>query len=542
MRKQKRILGILMAVVLAFGLSGCGNGSDSPSDGGAAKTESDSGVKQGESKTAGADSGTKQTEAQDTAASPSWSSDDEAEISIMLNGDNTPDTDNIVLKELEKRTNTKINMIYVAGGDYETKLSTMVAAGTLPDIFSCKVADAADYIAAGLLTEVGDLLERKAPNVIADTKDILGKVAVNQDGIYLVPSSDKYWGCNINIRTDWLENLGLEMPDDLESFRNVMHAFTYDDPDGNGKDDTYGYACNLSIIQGTGRGFESIFGAFGIPKGRNIELEDGTITVWVKHPKFLDAVAYIKTLIDDGVVEPDYVTIPQMDMFGKLWTGVAGCMEWECVGPTNNWMPARYTEDPVPEFGFPVIKGPDGQSGVAAQYPNLNSGYVFSAACRNLEGAARIADYCMSEEGSDLLFLGVEDVMYRWIDKSNGEFEYLGQYQDSATHRAAGGYCYWGLFKPANNAQYRTLNKQTREGVDQAWQQGIDWIDITGISQVRSDRGADMDQVLNEMIAELLSTKDDVKEVYDSYMKEWEKVGGSDWETEVAQLWKEQNQ
>ena len=64
------------------------------------------------------------------------------------------------------------------------------------------------------------------------------------------------------------------------------------------------------------------------------------------------------------------------------------------------------------------------------------------------------------------------------------------------------------------------MNEQTREGVKQAWDQGIDWAYITSPSQVRIDCGADMDQVINEMIAELLSTKEDLQTIYDSYIEE----------------------
>lgn len=530
MRRERRFVCGILAAVLALSLNGCGGGATAETE--AVKETGELGNTTAEQK---------ETEEETTAAA--WTSDDREEITIMLYGDNTPDADNIVLQELEKQTNTKINVIYLPFSDYNTKLSTMIAAGTTPDIFYCSnLADVTDYKENGLLANVEELLKAKAPNVMADAGELMSQVSVNQDGIYIVPSPAKDWGGNVNLRTDWLENLGLEMPADLESFRQVMHAFTYDDPDGDGQNDTYGYTFNLNnLTQSSGRAFQSIFGAYGIPKGKTIELADGTVTSWVKHPQFLEAVAYIKSLIDDGVAEPDYVTIPQMDMFGKLWTGVAGCMEWECVGPTNNWMPVRYTENPVPTFGFPLLKGPEGKSGVPAIYADLTSGWVFSASCKNLEGAARIADYCMSPEGSDLLFLGVEDVMYKWTDKEKGEFEYLDQYKDNATHRAAGGFCYWMLFKPSDNAQYRTLNEQTREGVNQAWDNGIDWAYLTGTSQVRIDCGADMDQVINEMIAELLSTKDDLQTVYDSYMEEWENVGGSDWEKEVTAQWKEQN-
>ena len=44
----------------------------------------------------------------------------------------------------------------------------------------------------------------------------------------------------VTIRKDWLENLGLEEPKTIDEFYNVLKAFTKDDPDGNGKDDTYG--------------------------------------------------------------------------------------------------------------------------------------------------------------------------------------------------------------------------------------------------------------------------------------------------------------
>lgn len=357
----------------------------------------------------------------------------------------------------------------------------------------------------------------------------------------MVPSPALEYTANVNLRSDWLENLGLEEPVDLESYRNVLHAFTYDDPDGDGQDDTYGLTFRLdNLTTASEKAFQNIFGAYGIPKGREIELEDGTVTTWVKHPRFLEAISYIRTLINDGVVEPDYVAIPQMDMFGKLWTGVAGCLEWECVGPTNNWMPSRYTEDPVPTFCFPLLKGPYGDSGVPASYPKLTEGWMFSASSKNLEGAVRVANYCMSEEGSDLLYLGVEGTMFQWIDKEAGTFEYLDIYKDSASHRAAGGYCYWRLFKPANNAEFRTLNEQTRKGVQEAWDNGIDWAYITGVSQERKENGADMDQIISEMLAELLTTEEDLQTVYDSYMEEWETVGGSAWEEEATQMWKEQ--
>lgn len=532
-RKAAKALGLVMAAVMALETTGCGSSGTAREGSQTPQTTSGSG--------AGASAGA-EASAGGTGDQKAWTDDDSAVITILMDGANTPDERNIVIEELEKQTGTKINMVYVPQGDYDTKLNTMIAADNAPDIFWCKdLSSAEDYKAAGIIANVEDVLKEFAPNVMEETKDVLYKCTANRDGVYMVPNTCMAWGVNVCIREDWLENLGLEMPDDLESFAQAMHAFTYDDPDGNGKDDTIGYSFSLSTMVGTGRTGQNLFGAFGIAKGHTMVMEDGTVTTWAKHPRFLDAVKYVKRLVDDGVCEPDYISIPNINMFEKIWNGTSGCIEWECMGPTNNWMAGRYVEDPLPRFGFAVLKGPEGDYGTSACYTEYSKGWVFSAKSKNLEGCARIANYCMSEEGSDLMILGVEDVMYKWIDKEAGTIEYLDQYKDSATHRAAGGYCYDRLFKPLYNAEVRTANVQTREGAELAWSVGVDWADILTASQVYIDCGADMDQVINEMFAELLSTDEDkMQEVYDRYMKEWEDVGGSSWEEEVTRLWNEQ--
>ncbi len=48
--------------------------------------------------------------------------------------------------------------------------------------------------------------------------------------------------------TGWTK-LGLEAPTTLDEFMEVAKAFTFNDPDGNGKDDTYGYC---AFIDGSG--------------------------------------------------------------------------------------------------------------------------------------------------------------------------------------------------------------------------------------------------------------------------------------------------
>jgi putative aldouronate transport system substrate-binding protein len=463
-----------------------------------------------------------------------------AKVTIFMDGNNVVESPNIVLDALGKATNTEIDMIWVTSNDREAKLNALLAGGTLPDIFKTDVATATELKEAGLLADVSKLLPTMAPNILADVGNILSVCPVNNDGTYMIISGRKEWADQLGLRTDWLKNLGMELPTDLDSLYDVFYAFTYNDPDKNGKNDTYGLAAALDTGGHPFRSFSAIFGAYGIPRYSTIILQDGSLTTWVKHPEFVSAITYIRRLIAEGLAEPDWATIPYVDHVHKLWNGVAGAIECEAVGTTNNWYPARYVETPTPTFDFPIISGPGGIHGVPSVYSDYSSGFVFSAKA-DLEACLRVANFCCSIEGSDLLTLGVENEMYRWVDKSNGEVEYLGKYADPTTHRANGGYNYARLFIPINNAVLRTLNRQTQEAVAKAWANGLpNNANVIAPLQTRIDYGADMDQVIKEMYAELLGTKENVNTVYARYIREWETAGGTAWEKEVNEAWKKQ--
>lgn len=517
MKELKKVISILVITAMLFSLMACAKNDD-----GVKETKNSDPVKE--------EAGTEKKNDEVTK--------EPAKITIMIEGDNTPKSDNAVIQELEKRTNTDIEIIYVPFKDAPTKRSTMVASGDLPDIFLVEGSEAQEYIDAGLIADISEYLEEDGKNIMANVGDIIYTSPMNKDGVYLIPNGNVAYANNLNIRTDWLKNLGMEMPTDLESFYNVMQAFTYNDPNENGKQDTFGLAANADFLA-----FDSIFGAYGIPASATsaIELSDGTVTTWVKHENFLEAMTYIKKLIDDGLVEPEWATITKMDMFGKLWTGQAGAMSFQCAGPTNNWMPSRYTEDPVPTFDFGIIAGPDGQHGVASNFAKVNKGYLISADCEDIEAAVRVADYCMSEEGNELLYFGVEGVMFQWIDEAAGKYEYLGEYTDSATHRANGGFVYAEFMKPNNNCEIRTLNEQSRMGTQLAYDEMLPSVNIIEVLESRSNYGADLDQIIKEMYAAMLTSKGDMKAIYDEYIERWNKEGGLEYEKEATAAWKAQN-
>ncbi|WP_187355179.1 hypothetical protein ['Paenibacillus yunnanensis' Narsing Rao et al. 2020] len=66
---------------------------------------------------------------------------------------------------------------------------------------------------------------------------IYGIPVVNPTNVYHVP---------VVYRQDWLDKLGLALPDTLADFEKVIYAFADGDPDGNGIRDAYG--CRYSTM------------------------------------------------------------------------------------------------------------------------------------------------------------------------------------------------------------------------------------------------------------------------------------------------------
>ncbi len=459
-------------------------------------------------------------------------------LTMMLHGDNTPTEDNSVIRALEDKLGIDLNVIYVPQADYTAKLNTLVAARTLPDIFLIdgeKMA-AEDFRDQGMLLKLDDLLATHGQEITAEIGDILKNSPVNQaDGIYAVFPASLDYASNLSIRTDWLNKLGLKMPTNLDELYEVMKAFTTGDPDGNGQNDTIGYVASMANL----RTFEHIFGAYGICAGKDYLMEDGTVTTYMKAPMYLDAIKYLRKLYQEGILDPDFATIPLMSAFEKLWTGRTGVFDFQSVGTTNNWMPGRYTENPLPTFDFAIIAGPGGKGGPIKQYPRYTYYNAISSTCKYPEKAMELINYLFTEEGDELTYLGVEGLHYEWVDKVAGTYKKLEPYTDAATHRADGGFVYnkyWRL----NNAEVRTLNEQTRNGQELAKEYGIAYPKIIKTLEAEREYGATLKDITLEAFAQLIVTTGDVDAEYKEFVTRWEEEGGLEYEAEATVAYADQ--
>src|SRR2546423_8875033 len=146
-----------------------------------------------------------------------------------------------------KKTGIKIEPFFTLT-DFETKLTAAAAAHTLPDVVVDDAAQLGNFKTQGIIRPVDKSklagADQLAPGSWSSASDLTGKV-------YAIPFSAQ--ANLLFIRKDWLTKLGLSEPKTWDDVATVAKAFTTQDPDGNGKADTYG----IDVPGSTQRGYIS---------------------------------------------------------------------------------------------------------------------------------------------------------------------------------------------------------------------------------------------------------------------------------------------
>ncbi|MBZ9535813.1 extracellular solute-binding protein [Cytobacillus oceanisediminis] len=278
-------------------------------------------------------------------------------LEITRSGNNLPAPEkDIVKQKLDEVLGTNITLS-VTANEYKNQLNVRMAAGDYPDLFEVDRESLIQFAQKDLLLDL-----TKYSDELKGVSDFIGdeniKKATIDGKMYgvAVPAGvpyETYW-----IRKDWLEALGMDIPETLEELYEVSKAFTEQDPDGNGKKDTYG-------ITGSGlNAFQPVFGAFEVGIPGSFYLKDGDLVNSYKDPDMKDALEYIQKLIDAGVVDPELVTNTGLQHQEKAFQGHYGIIfldwpnivkdvvveQYKTVNPSAEWIQIAGPQGPRGQF------------------------------------------------------------------------------------------------------------------------------------------------------------------------------------------------
>lgn len=254
---------------------------------------------------------------------------EKVKVSILQGAmeDFPPDIDannNEIVKAINEKlpNNIELEWILVPRFSMTEKKTLMMSTGDYPDIVQVNTNEMVDWAEKGLIIPLDDIYKDHYKNIYNYlSEEDLKRSKYNGKTYGICLPSTNLWGPQMMyIRTDWLKNLNLEMPKTTDELFEVLKAFTFNDPDGNGKDDTFGI-CDRKGFPG----FTSILSCFDVQFSYWSKVNDEIIPDIIR-PEMKDALAYLNSLYTAGVMDKDTLT-NNMDMLeAKFESGSIGMM------------------------------------------------------------------------------------------------------------------------------------------------------------------------------------------------------------------------
>ncbi|GIP18264.1 putative ABC transporter peptide-binding protein YtcQ [Paenibacillus montaniterrae] len=332
------------------------------------------------------------------------------EISIMvpLHFPHSPSDETLDL--LQQLTNTRLDISWVPDGIYSDKMNTALTTSSYKKVTFVKYTDylsVKNAIRTGAFWEIGPYL-KDFPNLKHLSEDIFRQTAVDGKiyGLYTERPSSRQ---GIIVRKDWLENLGLKEPSTIEQLYDVLHAFTYQDPDDNGVDDTIGLTDRNDLIYGA---FKTLSSYFGTPN--NWELTEQGFIPEFETEAYMNTMNFMKTLYEEKLINVDFPVTSKEMQRELLIRGVAGVYIGAMTDVKRLYEEAKQFNESVE---FTVINRIEGPSGYRIwSIPNFNGLYLFSkkaiATEEELLKVLAFFDRTMDADVANLLHFGIEDKHY----------------------------------------------------------------------------------------------------------------------------------
>ena len=338
--------------------------------------------------------------------------------------------ENTLTPWIQEKTNVKINFEEIPDTEWDTKVNLLIASDELPDAFiygSFSAAELADYGSQGVFLALNDIIEEHGHYVkqVFDQQEALPGAYTALDGnIYTLPDINECYHCFYSVRAwinqQWLTNLGLEYPNTVDEFVNVLRAFKEQDANGNGDpNDEIPFSGNATSWNSTIYPF--LLNSFLHYDTSNLSVkEDGTVIFTPIQPEFKEGLQWIASLIDEGLIEKEALTQTEEQLKTKgsnldiaLLGGFTSATWWSGVG-SDNGEGSRCRE----YSGLSPLEGPNGVRISPWAGTGFNMGNsVITTACEDPVPLFKMLDYMLSDEATLRSQIGELGVDYNEPDE-----------------------------------------------------------------------------------------------------------------------------
>jgi len=334
---------------------------------------------------------------------------------------------------LEEQTNIHVIWQLVAAKDRDQKLNLMLASSEkLPDVIMGGMDNAVlvEYASQGSFIPLNDLIEKHSVYLVqlfAEYDGLENMITAPDGNIYSLPnitmSIPNSYPRRMWINKVWLDTLGLDMPETTEEFKEVLRAFKYQDPNGNGKQDEI-------PMMGATNGWHTTFDRFLMNsfikynESFPYNLDNGKVTAVYDKEEYREGLRYLKSLVDEGLYDPVSFT-QDADQLRQIFENeeihIVGCIPGGM--PTANMAGDRYKQ----LTAVPPLEGPNGVRWANHEpwnYILYQNVMVITKDCQYPDAVFKWGDYQYDTDVSMRARLGEPGV--DWVEAAPGTVDLEG--------------------------------------------------------------------------------------------------------------------
>ncbi|MDQ0874524.1 putative aldouronate transport system substrate-binding protein [Paenibacillus sp. V4I3] len=469
------------------------------------------------------------------------------------NNFNAPEVDgNYVQKQIEAKFNVKITNVKMERTSWKDKFNVLLASGQIPDIFpvDANETDMAGWADQGVIASLNqDEIKKSMPNYIKALDSVdssawgVGNYKGKNWGIPKVwPAGNE--GFIPGYNEAWLKKVGYnEPPKTLAELEDVLTKFVNNDPDGNGKKDTFGLS---------GRGklpiqmFTSVFSAYGVSPYQFKLDASGKVVYGGVTEETRSALKLLNKWYKGGLIDPEFITTDNNQLnekFAAQKIGMVDNMKWG-----NFYKQSGFITKPGLDKGQQIIAGKPviGSAGKSYgfSYGALQAPVLLGAQLEKDEKKRtkimQILDYVATNPEFWLLTVyGQKDVNY----DMDGDFVTARTTPEAIAPKAGAGSFYNPLNAVDTSMTKYTTNKELLD-LKAKLNVGYEPLkDILGVAilSTKAKYWANLQTLEDAYLIKAVTGEADTDKAFDDFKANWLKSGGQEMTDEVTKVYAERN-
>ena len=352
---------------------------------------------------------------------------------------------NVWSRAYEEELGIKLELAFTAANT-DDKINTLIATGDIPDLLCVNSAQLKMLSNSGLIRD--DLYDIYMANAGEGMRTIIegvgGDAAIpsaTYDGkMMAIPILNTSPGEEVPVlwlRTDWMQKLGLEDPQNWDDLYKIIDAFVHQDPDGNGVDDTIGLTFSKDLWNSNFQ-MDGLFNVFGSYPKKNFWVDDPNEEGKVIFGAFADetkaALEVVSKMYADGLIDAEFAVNDNSAAVQQVASGKCGVVIG-AVWDTNSVLYTSNDEDPNADWHALPMVGLDGPTTkVTGNYPIIRY-MVFNKDFEHPEAVIKMINLqfkkCFSDDST-------QEIYDTYIEDASGNSGFVA-FQIYP----------WGIFLPA---------------------------------------------------------------------------------------------